>query len=66
VDVVAGDLNKLQKMGFGRENLSSPQCVQTWAKGTAYSNQDSEILSNSWRANSPNSNGINIILVVVA
>ncbi len=34
--VVAGNLNKLQKLGFGRKNQLSPQCVHTWVNNTSY------------------------------
>jgi hypothetical protein len=32
-------LNKLpKKIGFGRKNQLSPQCVHTWVNGTGYTN----------------------------
>jgi hypothetical protein len=35
VDFVAGNSNKIAKIGFGRKNQLSPQCVHTWFNGTA-------------------------------
>ncbi len=32
VDFVAKNLNKLQKIEFGRKNQLSPQCVHTWGQ----------------------------------
>jgi hypothetical protein len=36
VNFVVGNSNKLQKIGFGRKNELSPQCVHTWANNTGY------------------------------
>jgi hypothetical protein len=40
VNFVAGNSNKLQKLGFGMKNQLSPQCVHNWAKGTGYTSMD--------------------------
>ncbi len=32
VDFVAGNPNNLQKIGFGRKNQLSLQCVHTWGQ----------------------------------
>ncbi len=36
VHFVVGISNKLQKIGFERENRMSPQCIHTWVNGTGY------------------------------